>query len=188
MAVRRHQNRKFVTAFPPRQYKDKPIGLMWKDIPSPIRMDFSRTVMELHHGLAMKKDHFFDRPKYCQDGFYGLEVAKDELYRLEQIGADNEKLDAAREGVLRAVDKLAGDEARWQAVEQEIPALAVWDRYFQERGKTTTAVLNDYMGLETGLRKDFTNGYFALADYVGFDPVAMLQIFMARPESAGRSA
>jgi hypothetical protein len=171
-----------LVAFPPRRCKDGLIGQKWNQIPVSERMYIGRRIgMELPRGLEMKKDQTFGRPKYCREGFYGLEVAKDEVYRLEQAGADKEKLDAARKEVARLTAKLADDEDTLEAMDK-------WHRYFEERGTTTREALENFMRLEAGLRKDFTNGYFALADYVGFDPIEALQLVLANRQPVGGQA
>jgi hypothetical protein len=149
--------------------------------PRALKAEISRAAAELSHGTAIKRDQAFGRPKYCEDGFYGLEVAKDEVYRLKQTGADVRMLDSARMVVSQLTDKLAGDAESLQAIE-------TWHRHFKERGTTIPEVMDNYMRLETGLRKDFTNGYFELADYVGFDPIAMLQMVIANQQPLGGQA
>lgn len=129
----------------------------WAKTPAVIREEILRMHREMNEGLAILKDRRCGRRKRVRGGFW-------ELHCCERDG------NLARAEELRAA--LAPDEERIAAND----ALEEFHKMAKRNGKTLVEVLIEYVKLENLLRTDLRDGFFALCERIGFDPIDLLAV------------
>lgn len=173
----------------PRSYldDDKFMGA-WTEMSPVIRSEVLRAEKEIRRGQAIQKDRIMGRGKYDLRGFYGLEIAEEEAYRIEQTPRKLDDLDEARKRVSELQAALA-DEA--EAVEYIVAMEAALEPFRQHaaaQGLTLAQYLRTVVDIEQTLLRaraslqvdpasfsaEFMDGLCKLADWLKFDPIQFL--------------
>jgi hypothetical protein len=134
----------------------------WLDTPVPVRHEVARRITELELGLAIRIDRSFGRPKYSANGFYGLALAQQKLYRARRSGdAKASALAERRHAELVALLK------------DDIELLALVEKYGPVVRELSDLDLANYlkrnMEIEQQLKTDPTGAIFRICDEMGLD-------------------
>lgn len=175
---------------PPRsRLDDEAFMAAWGEMSPVIRSEILRAEREIRRGQAIQKDRIMGRGKYDLRGFYGLELAEEEAYRIEQTPRKTDDLEEARKRVAELQAALADDA---EAVERIVEMEAALEPYRQHAGaqgltpaqyirRAHTIEKSFYRARAAGQAGDdvgFTDGIMdglcQLGDWIGFDPVQML--------------
>jgi hypothetical protein len=165
-------------SYPPKQFKDDEARRLWPSVSREIRSEIVRACRELSFGVGIAKDAVMGRPKYCPDGFYGLAVAENELYRLEHTDATDADLRQARERVWVLEGKLKDDEAE---IEHRRAVIREYEPIAKAAGQTLAQWIGDHIEVEKALASDPIEGIFKACDLVGLEPLAVLMSAARQP-------
>jgi hypothetical protein len=169
---------------PPRtRLDDDKFMAAWPRMAPEIKRECLRMEREIQEGIAILKDRSAGRPKKDLTGFYGLELAEADLYRLEGVPRKEAELEKARKRVAALMVGLAADAAkyaRYRAMDLDL------DPYFEQAkasGKTLPEVLRGYIAMEQLLREDLVGGVFLICERAGVDPVKLLMGVLNAPDN-----
>ncbi|MDF0495376.1 hypothetical protein [Bradyrhizobium yuanmingense] len=184
----------------PRSYlNDDAFMAAWAQMGPNIRSEMVRAEREIMRGIAIQKDRMMGRGKYDMKGFYGLELAEEEAYRIEQTPRKSDDLEEVRKRVSELHSALAEDE---EQVDRMILRDAELDQFHQmaaATGKTLPGVIREFVTMEQAFRKAgaalasgdgdaFTDAFMdalcQLADRAGFDPIQVLLNVLQAPREA----
>lgn len=174
----------------PRSYlNDDAFMAAWAQMGPNIRSEMVRAEREIMRGIAIQKDRIMGRGKYDMRGFYGLELAEEEVYRIEQTPRKSDDLEEARKRVAELQAALSADaEAVERIVEMEA-ALEPYRQHAASQGLTLaqyikrarSAELAFYRGMramqagdDAGFTDGIMDGLCQLGDWIGFDPIQLL--------------
>jgi anion-transporting ArsA/GET3 family ATPase len=161
----------------------------WQEMSPNIRSELLRADKEIRRGQAIQKDRIMGRGKYDLRGFYGLELAEEEVYRIEQTPRKSDDLEEARKRVAELQAALAEDA---EAVERIVATEAALEEHRQHaaaQGLTLAEYIRRAHSIEKALYRaqaaaqagdgvGFTDGTMdglcQLGDWIGFDPVQVL--------------
>ncbi|WP_339032662.1 hypothetical protein WI604_15895 [Bradyrhizobium symbiodeficiens] len=180
-----------VPALPPRDYLDNEAFMKeWEAMTSQERGFTARRIGELKRGIAINKDKLMGRPKYALFGFYGLERADEDVYRLERIPKKAAELEEARLRAAKLRESLRRDEYEVEQhvqVSNELAEVGVYcsvhglgdpAEYLRRARSIELAFYRAFAAREAGDGDAFTNeimdGLCQLGDWIGFDPVQVL--------------
>ncbi len=183
---------------PPRtKIDEEKFMAVWPRMDAELKSECLRMEKEILRGQAILKDRALGHPKYDQSGFYGLELATEDVYRLEQVPRKAAELAKARAIFSELKSSLAEDEEQWQRHTAMHEALEPYREHaaaqrmtlFEYLTKCRTIELALYRGLaarEAGNLKQCSNEVFdaicQIADWIGFDPVEMLMKVANSPD------
>lgn len=177
-----------VPALPPRDYLDNDAFMAeWQSMTPSERGYTARRISELKRGIAIGKDKIMGRPKYAMFGFYGLERADEDVYRLERIPKKAAELEEARLRAAKLRDALRSDEReveRHVQVSNELAEVGVYcsvhgikqpAEYLRRARTIEMAFYRAQAAMQAGDGPAFTDGMMdglcQLGDWIGFDPI-----------------
>lgn len=149
----------------------------------------ARRASELKRGIAIQKDRIMGRPKSAMFGFYGLERADEDVYRLERIPKKSAELEEARERAAKLRAALAEDEKEIERIVQRDADLEPFHQMAAASGTTVAEYLRRAYAVEQifyraqaalragdgpGFSDNMMDGLCQLGDRLGFDPVKIL--------------
>lgn len=189
-----------VPALPPRDYLDNDAFMAeWEAMTPSERGYTARRISELKRGIAIGKDKIMGRSKYALFGFYGLERAEEDVYRLERIPKKARELEEARERVAKLHAALAGDEKEVERIVTTNEALEPHRQHAAAQGLTLAEYIRRAhevektfyraqaaasVGDDAGFTDGVMDGLFQLGDWIGFDPIKVLMDAYNAPREA----
>ncbi|MDA9539638.1 hypothetical protein ACM41_26420 [Bradyrhizobium sp. CCBAU 21362] len=189
-----------VPALPPRDYLHNDAFMAeWEAMTPSERGYASRRAGELKRGIAIQKDRIMGRPKYALYGFYGLERADEDVYRLERIPKKAAELEEARTRAAKLRAALVEDEEHVESVVARNAALDEFHQIAAAQGVTLSGYLRRahtveqafyraqaalHAGDVVGVTDGIMDGLCQLGDWIGFDPVEVLLNADRRPSEA----
>ncbi len=130
----------------------------WQNTPEETRAWIVRRDAEQLRGIAIAKDRRYGRPKNDPDGFYGLQLAKEQLAYLERhLPADHAALIDAR----AQVERWSAHEEAWFARMQG------FENYAKARGMTLAQLLGYYEAIEQRMLANPIDGMRYLWELTG---------------------
>lgn len=173
----------------PRDYLDDDSFMAaWVQMGPALQSECLRAEREIKRGTAINKDRIMGRSKYDMRGFYGLELAEENVYRLEGIPRKADDLEEAREQRNKLRTALADDaEAVERIVEMEA-ALEPFREHTAAQGLTLAQYLRQMVEIEQAFMRaqaalavdsasfgaDMLEAICKVADWLKFDPIQLL--------------
>jgi len=143
----------------------------WPTMPANHRFELVKRVNELSRGEAIAKDRCCKRAKYSLEGFFGLELALEELHALSGSKTATEaQLTKARERIAELKSKFASDQEYLDLDEHYGP----WCQ--RQHGKTVAEYLGAVWGIEQAMNRDVTEGLILICDHMKWDFVKVITL------------
>lgn len=184
----------------PRSYlNDDAFMDAWAQMGPDLRSECLRAEREIRRGIAIQKDRMMGRGKYDVRGFYGLELAEENAYRIEQTPRKADDLKEAHERVAELQTALSDDA---EAVEHIIAMEAALEPY-RQHAAAQDLTLAEYIrrahaieqafyraqnaagaGDGVGFTDGIMDGLCQLGDWINFDPIKFLMDAYHAPREA----
>lgn len=184
----------------PRSYlNDDAFMDAWARMSPNLRSECVRVEREIKRGIAIQKDRMMGRGKYDMSGFYGLELAEENAYRIEQTPRKADDLNEARKRVAELQAALSSDAEMVECILKRDGELAEFHEMAAAVGKPLSGVIREYVTMERAFQKagaalasgdgqaftdSFMDALCLLADKCGFDPAQMLLHVLHAPREA----
>ncbi|MDX3970083.1 MAG: hypothetical protein QHD01_26260 [Bradyrhizobium sp.] len=184
----------------PRSYlNDDAFMGAWAQMGPNIRSEVVRAEREIRRGIAIQKDRMMGRGKYDMGGFYGLELAEETAYRIEQTPRKSDDLNEARNRVAELQAALSSDAEMVECILKRDGELAEFHEMAAAVGKPLSSVIREFVTIERAFQKAgaalasggggaFTDSVMdalcQLADKCGFDPIEALLHVLHAPREA----
>jgi len=168
---------------PPRHFlDDDKFMAAWPRLHPEIKSELLRMEREIKQGMAIYKDRSVGRPKKDATGFYGLELAEAEVYRLEGEPRKTAELEKARRRVAELLAGLAADAAKYDHYRSMDEELDQFQQYAEAQGKTLPQLLREFTAIEQSLRDDTIGGLFVICERYGVNPVQLVMAIHNAPQ------
>jgi anion-transporting ArsA/GET3 family ATPase len=184
----------------PRSYlNDDAFMGAWEQMGPNIRSEVVRADREIRRGIAIQKDRMMGRGKYDMSGFYGLELAEENAYRIEQTPRKSDDLNEARKRVAELQTALSGDAEVVERIVATEAALEPYRQHAAAQGLTLAEYIRRAHAIEQAFHRGmaaagagdgagFTDGIMdglcQTGDWIGFDPIKFLMDALHAPREA----
>lgn len=184
----------------PRSYlNDGAFMAAWVEMGPNIRSEMVRAEREIKRGIAIQKDRMMGRGKYDMGGFYGLELAEENVYRIEQTPRKSDDLEEARKRVAELQSALSSDVEEVERIAAMNEALEPHRQHAAAQGLTLAEYIRRAHSAEKAFYRGFAawqagdgaafndgfmDGLCQLGDWIGFDPIQVLLHALQAPREA----
>lgn len=147
----------------------------WLATDQAVRREIVRAIVELRTGIAVQMDRRVGRQKYDTNGFYGLQLSKDDLHFLTVSGKPADEIAKARTFVEVMEARLNEDLLEIERQDAVLDAVKPFRDYAAAQGRTLPQFLEVMTTLDKKLHTDKLDGFFSICDHYGVDPIVYLQ-------------